>query len=395
MIRKLHINNYKSLHDLTLEVGRFNVLIGENGCGKSNLLEAIALVAAVAAGKLDNEFLALRGIRVTEPELMRSGFEQNAQQEPIKIAIESTNDVSGEYYFYNDNKPYSRWEVYPSEEAYELTRETQRELVEDHVAQQAKASSSMNKKSFSNFDRDSFEAGLKDLLEQLVLEDIVIVSKIEKFIIYSPENTALRNFHKEGQIEPLGINGEGLLKLLKVIQSKSPEQRQDIHASLQFFDWYAELDIPKDLSSIEDKVTITDRYLTQVFDQRSANEGFLFVLFYIALMVSDDTPKIFAIDNIDTSLNPKLCTKLVKELVRLAKKYDKQVFVTTHNPAILDGIDLGDDEQRLLVLSRNKQGHTRYKRITLEDKPRSSTDEDLKLSEAFLRGYLGGLPKGF
>ena len=119
------------------------------------------------------------------------------------------------------------------------------------------------------------------------------------------------------------------------------------------------------------------------------------MLFYIALMVSDDTPKIFAIDNIDTSLNPKLCTKLIKEMVRLAKKYDKQVFVTTHNPAILDGIDLGDDEQRLLVVSRNKQGHTRFKRIELKDKPRSSTHEDLKLSEAFLRGYLGGLPKGF
>jgi AAA15 family ATPase/GTPase len=112
-------------------------------------------------------------------------------------------------------------------------------------------------------------------------------------------------------------------------------------------------------------------------------------------MVSDDTPKIFAIDNIDVALNPKLCTKLIKELTRLAKKYNKQVFVTTHNPAILDGIDLGDDEQRLLVFSRNKQGHTRYKRIKLEDKPRSSSDEELKLSEAFLRGYLGGLPKGF
>jgi len=170
---------------------------------------------------------------------------------------------------------------------------------------------------------------------------------------------------------------------------------------LELFDWFDGLHIPKDFSSYEDKVTITDRFLSTAFDQRSANEGFLFVLFYIALMVSDDAPKIFAIDNIDVALNPKLCTKLIKELVRLAKKYDKQVFVTTHNPAILDGIDLGDDEQRLLVLSRNKEGHTRVKRIELKDKPRSATKnskgeyESLKLSEAFLRGYLGGLPKGF
>jgi hypothetical protein len=79
----------------------------------------------------------------------------------------------------------------------------------------------------------------------------------------------------------------------------------------------------------------------------------------------------------------------------LAKKYDKQIFLTTHNPAILDGIDLNDEEQKLFVVSRNKSGHTRMKEITAKDKPKSSTDEPLKLSEAFLRGYLGGLPKGF
>ncbi|MDO9047853.1 MAG: AAA family ATPase [Methylobacter sp.] len=382
MIRKLQINNYKSLHELTLDVGRFNVFIGENGCGKSNLLEAIALAAAAAADKLDHEFLASRGIRVTEPQLMRSAFSEDALGEPIKIAVEFTGNFKTKYYLYNDNEPYSKWEVYPSEDSYFLIKDA------------------------ASFSVEDFETNLKDMIDRFVSEGVVIGHKtekeIKKFIIYSPENTALRNFYKEGQIEPLGINGEGLLKLLKVIQNKSPEQRQEIHSSLQLFDWYAELEIPKDLSQSEDKVTITDRYLTLAFDQRSANEGFLFVLFYIALMVSDDTPKIFAIDNIDTSLNPKLCTKLIKELVRLAKKYDKQVFVTTHNPAILDGIDLGDDEQRLLVVSRKKDsGHTRIKRIELKDKPRSSIKnskgeyESLKLSEAFLRGYLGGLPKGF
>ena len=86
MIRQLHINNYKSLHELTVDVGRFNVIIGENGCGKSNLLEAIALVGAAAADKLDSEFLVSRGIRVTEPQLMRSAFTDENQQKSINIS---------------------------------------------------------------------------------------------------------------------------------------------------------------------------------------------------------------------------------------------------------------------------------------------------------------------
>ncbi|MFM7578130.1 MAG: AAA family ATPase, partial [Microcystaceae cyanobacterium] len=74
MIKEVTIENYKSIQSLTLPLGRVTVLIGENGCGKSNILEAIALGSAAAADKLDNEFLASRGIRVTDPKLMRSGF---------------------------------------------------------------------------------------------------------------------------------------------------------------------------------------------------------------------------------------------------------------------------------------------------------------------------------
>lgn len=49
MIKKICIENYKSIQKLKLELGRITVLIGENGGGKSNILEAIALGAAATA----------------------------------------------------------------------------------------------------------------------------------------------------------------------------------------------------------------------------------------------------------------------------------------------------------------------------------------------------------
>lgn len=53
MITEIEIENSKSLHKLSQEVGRFNVLIGENGCGKSNILEAITFAAAAETNKLE------------------------------------------------------------------------------------------------------------------------------------------------------------------------------------------------------------------------------------------------------------------------------------------------------------------------------------------------------
>lgn len=116
-------------------------------------------------------------------------------------------------------------------------------------------------------------------------------------------------------------------------------------------------------------------------------------MFYFSLFISGDTPKFFAVDNIDASLNPKLCSKLITELVRLSKKYDKQAIFTTHNPAILDGLNLDDPEQKLFVIYRNKSGHTKARRIEKPNTPEGQ--EPIKMSEAFLRGYIGGLPKGF
>ena len=42
MFKRLAIKNFKSIIDLTIELGRVNVFIDANGIGKSNVLEAIA-----------------------------------------------------------------------------------------------------------------------------------------------------------------------------------------------------------------------------------------------------------------------------------------------------------------------------------------------------------------
>ncbi len=375
MIQKIHIQNFKSIYDLEIEVGRVNLFIGENGSGKSNLLEALVFVSASQSNKLDNEFLFSRGIRVTEPQFMRSAFNKKDINKNIAIIISHTSNDSNEYVFSNDDAEYSKWEIVQSGETVDL------ELTSDIADKLA------------NYARES-DMDVSKFIDKLIKN--FHNSLIDSFIIYSPENTALRIFDKEGQIQPLGINGEGLLKLLKVIKNYEDKTHiKTIIKTLQLFNWFEDIKIPTDLKSNENKIIIKDKYLYQEFDQRSANEGFLFILFYITLIVAKETPKAFAIDNIDASLNPKLCTKLMTILTDLAKKYDKQIFLTTHNPAILDGIDLNDEEQKLFVVSRNKEGHTRMKNITVKDKPKSSTDEPLKLSEAFLRGYLGGLPKGF
>lgn len=109
MIKKVHIQNFKSIHDLEFEVGRVNLFIGENGSGKSNLLEALVFVAASNANKLDNEFLTSRGIRVTAPDLMRSAFDEDSQDKSIVIEISHNNDNYIRTELINSTSNYSTW----------------------------------------------------------------------------------------------------------------------------------------------------------------------------------------------------------------------------------------------------------------------------------------------
>jgi predicted ATPase len=59
-IKELEVKGFRSLRDVRWTPGRLNVLIGQNGSGKSNLLDAFALLRQAALGRLQ-EGIASRG----------------------------------------------------------------------------------------------------------------------------------------------------------------------------------------------------------------------------------------------------------------------------------------------------------------------------------------------
>ena len=83
----------------------------------------------------------------------------------------------------------------------------------------------------------------------------------------------------------------------------------------------------------------------------------------------------------------------MKKISELAIKNGKQVLITTHNPAILDGLNLNDRQhQYLYVVSRNDEGKTQAKRILMKE---SSGVLRMMLSEMWMKGLIGGIPNNF
>jgi hypothetical protein len=70
---------------------------------------------------------------------------------------------------------------------------------------------------------------------------------------------------------------------------------------------------------------------------------------------------------------------------------DRQLLFTAHNPAVLDGLDLTDDEIRLFAVERNSNGLTQVRRIVLSE-PLQSLNQEYPLSRLWLMGHLGAVP---
>lgn len=434
-ISEIQIQNFKSVQDLTLRPGRVTVLIGENGSGKSNVLEGIAFAACAAVDKLDNEILYPRGIRVTEDTWMLSAFPVSDSEAKRKRMMEFR--IKGgrhdellhcrvESFRRNEDDGFWKWRVVSPVTKAEVDEALQdegfraqippgleeiwrrRDELEQQKGKLRKEHGPAESTEIErNLDRE-LENNLKALrvnvrmrlgaLKRKHLPELASHLALANFLIYSPEYSVLRAPPAEGAIQPLGTKGEGLFRLLRSFEHEKFKNRlDDLQARLHVFGWFNGFILPDDSVMNQSRLQIHDRWLapnTEVFDQKSANEGFLFVLFYFTLLLSWRTPKFFAIDNIDTALNPRLCSMLMQQVVELARTYDKQVICTTHNPAILDGLDLGDDEQRLYTVQRDSEGRTMARRVSAPE-PQRLGERPVRLSEAFVRGLIGGLPEHF
>jgi AAA15 family ATPase/GTPase len=229
VIKEVAIKNFKSVQDLTLPLSRFNVLIGSNGSGKSNILEAIAFGAAASADKLDNEFLGSRGIRTSEVRLMKSGFSKETFANPIKIKFKASDFISDinelSFTIKEAKSAVLQWEIEELEsiKTYIKTLESDLIIINDKLSHLKKEIDIIEPKKTSQETLDSYIREIDNYLKsaekvQATARTLRFSSEklfdqhnnLSSFIIYSPELTAVRKLEEESQIQPLGIKGEGL-----------------------------------------------------------------------------------------------------------------------------------------------------------------------------------------
>ncbi len=353
MFSRLTVKGFKSLADVNVELGRVNVLIGANGSGKSNLLESAGFLNSVtdihkngiadSRRIVDAQALLRRGVRPGSLDRYVASFNG---MEPVKSLKIEAAMTSGEKAFL------------------EIPLNTDQEP----------------RLSCPEFD----------------------------YAIFSPCTPVLRGVAPDmAQRLPVGLSGGRLAETVDDLLDDKKEVFGDLDLDdlFELIDWVEEIDVAppsRDLvdgsvPTLRNIIRFTDHWMEEKrnrFSAYDASEGALYVLFALVLAMHPDTPGWFAIDNFDQSMHPRLARALTRIFCErvLRAKPARQALLTTHNPLVLDGLDLMDDRIRLFAVERNPYGATEVHRISVTEKILGETQKGLSLSNLWILGRLGGAP---
>ncbi|MDJ0841086.1 MAG: AAA family ATPase [Acidobacteriota bacterium] len=388
--RRFHIGSFRSIPEQDIELGVVNVLIGANGSGKSNILEALGVLGAAASGRVDDTSLSRAGVRLGVPRLYQSAFAGMSAPAEIQFGLEVENARYG-LTLYHRKQPETMW----------------RYKMEDF-------------QSFGQSVAERDANGGKDDtygLSQKVLPDLsprdplrLCLEALRDYAVFSPNTQVMRGLVQDMQSRsPMGLSGGRLAEAVEEVRAQiggdddAMELWEDL---LGLVDWMADLDAADSVSDIlsgavpraKKVLRFTDRFMDKeknTLTGYDASEGALYVLYFAVLALHPQAPKWLAVDNADQALNPRLVQGLLKCLCDWLPRFarDRCLLMTLHNPSALDGLPLKDDRVRLFTVSRNNKGHTVVQRVVYtEELARFAEEKDLPLSRLWVMGHLGGVP---
>ena len=390
-IRSITIKNFKACQHVEFKPGRINVLIGSNGSGKSTLLEGIGLLCAAMTDRVNNTTLMEKGIRLSTSHLYQSSFKSVRRSPTMNFEVEwddaqiSHSDTFTYKVYLNPPNEENSWRYHS-----EVLLEGDKKICGRSGA------------SYTEYNPFVGNLMLENSVE--VLRVMPSIMKFKKYGIYQPNTPVLRGTTPDPyQTEPVGLCGGRLAEAIDdILSSGNGEKFGSLYIDdvQELIGWARQIkitppskhNINASVSAARRVIEFSDRYMStdKRFTAYDASEGALYVLLLLSLAVHEKSPTVFSIDNFDHAMNPRLAKVAIKTFCDLILDTDKIVFLTTHNPLALDGLDIQNDSIRLFTMDRSREGYAKLRRIEVEQ---SLIDENQPLSRLWVNGRIGGMPE--
>ena len=347
MLRRLILKSFRSVHAAAIDLDNPTLLVGQNGAGKSNVVDALAFLAELMSSPLSAAFdrrggiAAVRNRRLGQSHPPNMGFRVDVSQPDV-------NTKEAMYAFdVRARKNYG----------FEIVREQCAVVGLD---------------GFTTwwFDRrrdGEFSSNASSLSPALEPEALAlpliggdsrfrpIVQFLSDMRVYRIEPVVLREMQEPDSGSRLNTDGSNAASVLREIERNSPHGRQQILALLEHI-------VPNtvDVKPKAHGNKLALEFAQQWPDARSIkfeafnmSDGTLRALGLLAAVFQQTRPSVLVIEEPEATIHPG-AMEAVLDLLEHATR-DMQVIATTHSPDLLDAKWI---EDRFLKIVRSERGAT-------------------------------------
>ncbi len=327
----------KALRDATLPLGRFTLIVGANGTGKTTALKALEL--------LNNSKKVTRENIISVSELRN-------RDEEVSLEIETTF-----------GKKIAHWKD-----------DNNGRRVEHPQSGMPTIENSPAKR------------------KMLELRD----KELESFKVFSFDPEKISQTVPISSEKDLKQNGENLAGILDLLKDTEPERWRELNDALE--KWFPEFDqILFDRNDHGKYIVLRTKFGKHKIKAEDLSDGTRLALAYLTVAYLPNPPKIVAFEEPEKGIHPRLLRNIQEAMYRLAypenfgeKREPIQVIATTHSPYLLD---LYKDRREEIVIADKDEKGVHFQRLSeLPHIEEILQGQDAPLGDVWFTGILGGVP---
>lgn len=354
MLQRIHIENFKSLKKVTLDLKHINVLIGPNNSGKTNVLKALELLKMSA-------------------------------KIPLRVPIDNSvffKKISGEVIL----------------EAHWLETQGLDDLISvQYILSELSFS---NKSTFSTYkektDKNKAEKAFKAFLSSVMAYE-------PQLIFFSLPGSL------EGNTAVLKPDLSNIISFLDVLRDQFLENYIQIEKSLnicipEFSGLRFEKIVEKDSVSkeiVSKKLGLYNLNHNVIYWADELSEGVLYFLALLCIIHQPNPPKLLLLEEPERGIHPRRIKEVIGFIKQLAYEKEIQVIMTTHSPLVLD--EFAETPESVFIFDKDEEGATSIKNLqkdVIEPENAERAKKGMEavnytdaLGENWTIGFLGGVPK--
>lgn len=342
MLKKLTVQNFKSLDNVTFEFDLINLFVGPNSSGKSTALQAIEMLPALLRPSITNYLKDEKGWDYRDLPHRKSQRAMMSWKAEYHLRNASSEQPTVYQYevefqprrYFGVGKELLRMTPPGGEPVLLVERSGRQTKIWDEKAKEYRTESLYNLPS-------SAMQGLKENGGSFdsVLRFRNYLERLQAFLLWNPRD--LRKPH-QGLAERLGPSGEQLPGFWAYLNRKQPDKARELLAMVQRI--FPRIDAVKSTGKqgwAWHHLAITERIGSDIIEYpaEQASDGFLRMLAVFSLKYFVNPPRIITLEEPENGVHPQLLSQVIDHLKALADRREPnkvQVFMTSHSPYVLD-----------------------------------------------------------